>query len=355
MRRTIAAVALAALVVLAGCTGGVPGGPTTDDGQSTTADGQAATGTLNFYVSDEKNAIDQFEHLNVTITQVGLKKASAGDGASTTATTEENATTTDNESTTNATTEDEEAETEEADGEDDDVTWVTHDVNNTTVDLTELQGENASMLATFDVESATYEGAFVYVSEVNGTLVDGEHVNVKLPSGKLKINKQFAVGADAETDFVFDVTVVEAGNSGKYNLQPVVTESGTDVPIRDVDEQDDDEAKNEGKSDDKGDNDDKGEKSDKRDENGQQAPDSALNVSVNGTVAPGENVTVTVTRNGSAVADAAVTLDGDDVGTTAADGTITVAVPDDADRFELTVTAGDDEAEFEREFGSTDE
>jgi hypothetical protein len=40
---------------------------------------------------------------------------------------------------------------------------------------------------------------------------------------------------------VFDISVFEAGNSGKYILKPVVGESGTgdDVEIRDVDEEDD--------------------------------------------------------------------------------------------------------------------
>jgi hypothetical protein len=54
---------------------------------------------------------------------------------------------------------------------------------------------------------------------------------VKLPSGKLQVTTPFTIGPDTSVDFVFDITVKKAGNSRKYVLRPVVSESGTDVPI----------------------------------------------------------------------------------------------------------------------------
>ncbi|MEF8842569.1 MAG: hypothetical protein V5A62_13240 [Haloarculaceae archaeon] len=37
-----------------------------------------------------------------------------------------------------------------------------------------------------------------------------------------------------EVDFVFDATVFDAGKPGRYVLKPVASESGTDVPIREI-------------------------------------------------------------------------------------------------------------------------
>jgi hypothetical protein len=109
--------------------------------------------------------------------------------------------------------------------------WVTYDVDNRTIDLTEYQGANATLLQNLTVPNGTYDKVFVYVSGIDATLDSGESVNVKLPSSKLHVNKQFTVGNGESVDFVFDITVFKAGNSGKYILKPVVGQSGTDVPI----------------------------------------------------------------------------------------------------------------------------
>jgi hypothetical protein len=139
-------------------------------------------------------------------------------------------------------------------------------------------------------------------------------VNVKLPSQKLHLNEEFTVGSNRSVDFVFDITVFEAGNSGKYILKPVASESGTDVPIVDVDEE------------------------------------GELDVSVVGNATAGENATVQVTRGGDPVENATLELDGDATVRTDANGTATVQVPED-DEFELEASyeVGDDEAEGELE------
>ncbi|MFB6220643.1 MAG: DUF4382 domain-containing protein [Halolamina sp.] len=239
--------------------------------------------SLDFYVSDEKNAIDEFKHLNVTIAKVGVHRADDG------------------------------GENESA--------WVEKDVNNTTVDLTGLLGPNATKLGTLAVENGTYDKTFIYVSEVDGTLNNGDSVNVKLPSNKLQLNTEFTVGNGEAVDFVFDISVFKAGNSGKYILKPVVSESGTGEEV-DIEEKDDD-----------------GE--DEKDD--EVAP---LNVSVSGNVTADANVTVSVTQNGSAVSGAAVSVNGEAAGETVENGTLVVTVPADAEELELEVTKGEAEGEY---------
>ena len=229
-------------------------------------------------------------------------------------------------------TESPEMETEPDDDADDgEGEWVEYEVDNRTVDLTRLQGANATKLSSFDVPNGTYEKVFVYVSEVNGTLKDGSDQRVKLPSGKLQLNSEFTVGNGESVDFVFDITAVKAGQSGKYILKPVISESGTDVDIERVD--DDDEG------------DDDRERADRED-----PTERALNATFVDDVAPGENATLRATRNGSAVENATVEVDGGPTGTTDANGEYVVSIPDDAEELEVAVTHDDAETELEFEF-----
>jgi len=405
MSKTVPSLLVAALVVLAGCSGGVAGPELSTGGSE---GGAGDSGTVQFYVSDERNAIDQFEHLNVTVTSVGFARAGgdAGDANETAAPSGnesaagevefesesegglavaladrggfvpgENATvrvTHDGEPAPNVTAavetgdreltvrtgangtatvavpadaEDFEVEAEtaenstygesevelsvevETDDDDDDddgneseAGWVERDVDERTVDLTELQGANATALGNISVPAGEYETVFVHVGEVDGTLESGEGVNVKLPSQKLKLNEGFTVDDQSDVAFVFDITVFEAGNSGKYILKPVASESGTDVPIVDVDEKRGGEA------------------------------DGELDVSVAGSVTAGGNATVEVTQDGEPVENATVEVTGDVTVTTDADGTATVAVPAAADEFEVEAEyEGDGDSESEGE------
>jgi hypothetical protein len=386
-RNAIASVLVAALVLLAGCAGGLTGSPdgttATDSAVQSTSDATSA-GTVNFYVSDEQNAIGDFEHLNVTITRVGLKPAAEGDDeetddvadddadsedadgesasdeneTSSTATaetetdddstddadsTEDDADSTDDEDDADSTEDGDDAADDDSEAEDSDAEsasedaeseeWVEYEVENRTVDLTELQGANATQLASFDVPNGSYEKVFVYVSSVNGTLKDGSDQRVKLPSGKLQLNSAFTVGNGEEVDFVFDITAFEAGQSGKYILKPVISESGTDVEIDSVD-------------------DDENESDEREDDDRPTAAERALNASFTENVTRGENATLSVTRNGSAVANASVSVNAEEVGTTAADGTITIAVPENAEELEVSVSRDELEAEVEIDFES---
>ena len=380
-RNAMASVLVAALVLLAGCSGGISGSPSTamdgstTDGASTATTADGSTGTVNLYISDEQNAIGDFEHLNVTITKVGLKPVGEGDDSEDdaddsdesedsedsdatdesadsgddTETADANGTTETNESTTTVETDDADdaEETDDADGEADDDAddgddaedgeWVEYEVDNRTVDLTRLQGANATRLSTLDVPNGTYEKVFVYVSEVNGTLKDGSDQRVKLPSGKLQLNSEFTVGNGESVDFVFDITAVKAGQSGKYILKPVISESGTDVEIERVDDDDDEDDRE---------NDDR--EDDDRDE-------SALNATFLDDVAPGENATLSVMNNGTAVENATVEIEGGATGATDANGEYVVSIPDDAEELEVTVTHEGAETELEFEFDEDEE
>jgi len=259
MSRIASTLLVAALVVLAGCAGGIAGPNAGGTGDSST-DSATDNGTVSFYVSDERNAIDQFEHLNVTVTSVGFATAGAADANETTAdaggeaetglavenesegglavalagdvTPGENATVqvtyeggpaanvsavvetgdreltvetdangtatvpvpeslgefeVDAETAENSTYGEASASLSvaaEADGEDEsEGGWVERDLDERSVDLTELQGANATALGNLSVPEGDYETVFVHVGEVNGTLETGEQVNVKLPSG----------------------------------------------------------------------------------------------------------------------------------------------------------------------------
>jgi hypothetical protein len=98
-----------------------------------------------------------------------------------------------------------------------------------TVNLADLQGNRAQEIWRGDVPDGEYNKVFLEVSQVSGVLRDGdEEVEIKLPSGKLQISKPFEVEGSEVTSFVYDLTVVEAGQSGQYILKPQIDQSGAD-------------------------------------------------------------------------------------------------------------------------------
>jgi hypothetical protein len=353
MRRAVVAVATALLVVTAGCAAtpgtGTPAvdGDNAGDGATTGDDATASdAGTVNFYVSDEPNDMDDFEHLNVTITTVRFHLVDAANGSADGSGSTVNATATANGTATPANgTAADESETDEADDADEaderedeemddderedgeagegDGRWVTRDVNATSVDLSQLRGANATLLEQFDLPAGEYDKVHMEVGDINATLKNGDDQRVKLPSNKLQLNSEFPVENGSEVDFVYDVSVHKAGNSGKYILKPVVSESGTEVPIERVDDEDDDD-------------------------------DRSIDASFVGNVSAGENVTVRVTENGSALANATVSVGDGPTGTTDADGEYVVSVPSDAEELEVEVEDDDAEAELEAEFEEDD-
>ena len=141
-------------------------------------------GNFAFLISDEPNDIGDFESLNITISRVELRAAGS-------------------------------------------VKRLEFTPETRTVDLTRLQGELSQEIWRGDVPPGQYSHVFIYVNEASGKLEStGQTINVKLPSGRLQLSMSFEVTADAVTSFTFDITVVERGNSGEYNLQPQIGESG---------------------------------------------------------------------------------------------------------------------------------
>ena len=151
-------------------------------------------GNFVFLISDDVNAIGDFQNLNISISKIGLQ----------------------------------------AEGEDGQ--WIEFDPEVEAVDLTLLQGDKAHEIWRGDVPEGQYTKVFIYVSNVSGTLeATGKSISLKLPSNKLQISKPFSVTSGSVVNFVYDVTVVEAGRSGQYIIKPQVGESGADRSFEKVD------------------------------------------------------------------------------------------------------------------------
>jgi hypothetical protein len=237
----------------------------------------AADGNFVVLISDEENAIGDFAHLWIYIDRIGVQVA----------------------------------------GED--TAWLEYDVpvENQVVDLTQFVGDDATSLVQTHLPAGDYQKIFVRVEDVEGELVTGETVSVKLPSSRLKLNQPFTVGGDEVTPFVFDISVIAAGNANsgvKYILKPIVGESGSKKSF---------EIKHEKQEND-------------------------LNVEVTEPGAEGADYVVTVTDDaGNPVADAAVQLEVE-LGAmqTNADGEVTFGVPANAEEIKAEAEFGEAEGEI---------
>jgi len=148
---------------------------------------------LVFLISDDVNAIGDFQSLDVSITSIGLLLG--GESGK----------------------------------------WVELNPKVTQVDLTLLQGDNAQEIWRGNIPEGRYTKVFIYVAKVSGVLKrTGQTVDVKLPSNKLRISKPFEVTSDSVVNFVYDITVVEAGKSGKYILKPHAGQSGADQKFKKI-------------------------------------------------------------------------------------------------------------------------
>lgn len=92
-------------------------------------------------------------------------------------------------------------------------------------DLVKLPGDLTQQLWQGNVPDGQYTRVEIYVSQIVGTLKDGQTADVKLPSDKLQISIPFVVGGDKVTSFTFDITANKTGQ-GKYILKPQGGDSG---------------------------------------------------------------------------------------------------------------------------------
>ena len=162
---------------------------------STTSSGENGKDNFRILISDDTNAIDKFDSVNISISKIGIHR---------------------NDSTGN---------------------WTEFVPDITEIDLKPLTGENALEIWSGNVTAGEYNKVFIYVDNVTGTLIQdygGGQPEIKLPSNKLQISKPFTISENDTTSFVFDVTVVEAGKSGNYILQPQIAESGAEKEYKEM-------------------------------------------------------------------------------------------------------------------------
>ncbi len=179
----LATATAAIIAVFFGLNQGVyPVGPTPDPDP---------VGNFVMLISDEVNAIEDFESLNVSIAKVGLLLS--GDSPE----------------------------------------WVEFEPETIVVDLTTVKGDKTQQIWRGNIPEGEYTKVIIYVDDVTGVLkATGETVEVKLPSQKLQISKPFQITSGTVTSFTYDLTVVSTGNqqSGiKYILKPQIGESGADT------------------------------------------------------------------------------------------------------------------------------
>jgi len=157
-------------------------------------------GNFRLLISDEVNAIEDFEHLHVTISRIGVHPSGEENG------------------------------------------WIEHDLDPAAdldgdgtpgIDLKPLVGQNALEIWSGNLTAGEYNKMFIYVDNVTGILAGAVETKVKLPGGKLQISKSFTI-SDSVVNFVYDITVVKAGESGKYILKPQIAQSGADQKFNEV-------------------------------------------------------------------------------------------------------------------------
>jgi len=194
------------------------------------------------------------------------------------------------------------------------------------LDLVTLQGDNAQEIWNGTLPDGKYTMVFVYVSAINGTLNNGESTDVKLPSEKLHINTHFSILEDSPVSFVFDLSVVAAGSqqSGiKYILKPVVSQSGPNQEFTEVSPE-------------------------------RERERERLRLELEGNIARGETVTLLVTFEDEPVVGATVEVNGEEIGTTTDDGTISFTIPEDADELKIEVKKEEQEGELEIELSQAE-
>jgi len=266
-----------------------PAGEIVPPPTSETAPSPVPEANFRLLISDDVNAIGDFESLMVTISSVEVHKAGeVGEWFELSPATEE-------------------------------------------LDLVSLQGDNAQEIWSGDLPDGEYTKVFAYVSAVNGILNGGVPAEVKLPSEKLHINTHFSIPEDSPVNFVFDISVVATGsgqNGVKYILKPVVSQSGPNQNFTEV-------------------NPPEGETERERER-------ERLGLELEGNIAIGELVTLLVTFEGEPVALAEVVVNGEEIGNTTDDGTISFTIPEDADELEIEVKLGELEGELELEFSEAE-
>lgn len=404
----------AVLVVLAGCSSGVPTGDATDgptgttvgddDGSATDgADGESAgdgatsrqAGMVSFYVSDEPNAIGDFAHLNVTVTAVGFHSVDGGGGgdgddggdagesddedANQTAddsTTMENETAGENETTAtttsaaNGSTESGETTADDGDDSEDDERDGGEDQEGDD-DGGEADGSGGGSWVTREVSNVTVDltrllganATRIADVEVPAGSYDSVFVYVGAVEATLATGETVRVKLPSEKLKLNSRFEVGANQTVDFVYDVAVHEAGKSgkYVLRPVVSESGIDVPIEEVGSDRNDGGDRDrergteeEREHERDgDDDREDGESSLDVALVGNATAGEEAVVEVTRNGTAVENATVEVNERVVGTTGADGRLALDVPN-AKRLKVKVTAGEAEAELAVEFDEPD-
>lgn len=247
--------------MLAGCAGDgglASGGADDSDG----SDGsQTLTGNFRLLISDAPADIGDFDELNVTLDEARVFEAKDGDdeGGDDEDGDDEDGEADEEDDGSGQTGNETDEETDSPDGtadegddesdddadedDEDDSGFTVVALDDATVDLTQVLGDDATAVFDGEIPAGSYEKIELEVSDVEG-IVNGEAVDVKLPSEKLQITNDFEVTPDEPVDFVFDINVVKRGPNNGYILRPVISGSGVagrDVDVTEIDDDDEDD------------------------------------------------------------------------------------------------------------------
>ena len=152
----------------------------------------SASGNFVFLVSDDVNAIADFESVVVGIQRIGLQRGEDG-------------------------------------------RWIEFQPEAAAVDLTQVPGDAVKEVWRGDIPAGNYRQVVLYVDNVTGILkTTRQQSEIKLPSNKLHVAIAFEVTDDSVTSFTYDMTVFATGNerNSRYILKPQAGESGADQQPR---------------------------------------------------------------------------------------------------------------------------
>lgn len=114
------------------------------------------------------------------------------------------------------------------DDDDEDGEWIIVDIEPQVYDILQLQNGAEALLAETEIEAGELEEIRLILGDNNKVVVDGDTLDLKVPSGsssglKIKVDAEIETGEfyDVVIDFVASKSIVRKGNGG-YLLKPVI-------------------------------------------------------------------------------------------------------------------------------------
>ncbi len=114
------------------------------------------------------------------------------------------------------------------DEEDNEGMWIVVDIEPQVYDILQLQNGAEALLAETEIQAGELEEIRVILGDNNKIVIDGDTLDLKVPSGsssglKIKVDAEIEAGEfyDVVIDFVASKSIVKKGN-GKYILKPVI-------------------------------------------------------------------------------------------------------------------------------------